>query len=470
MRLCRLLALRQNLVNKSYNRVIRYMFYTTELFSIPYNDYFIVYAPLRRLALLVNANVVNLLYQIKSSRGSFQLNAKAKKALKPFIQLGLLSSRSNAESRVAASSYAPNCVTLFLTTKCNLRCIYCYASGGERKRAVIPLEICKAAIDLAVRNALGNKQQVFEVNFHGGGEPTIAWSELTKSVEYALEQAKKNGIRVEFTIASNGVISRNKINWIIKHINGLSISLDGLEETQDSQRPMVDGRGTFQQVMATLLRMDTDRFPYSIRSTVTSTSTAKMAAFTDYIGRRCRPKQLHFEPTFICGRCKSFDVEAPLADEFIEGFRESTIIGERYGIPLVYSGARLENITNSFCRAAGESFCVTPDGDVTSCYEVCSREDPRSEVFFYGKYDAETKRFNIAQDKIAYLKKRTVDNLPFCADCYCKYHCAGDCLVKSTDTNNIFEITNTIRCKINRSLTLDQIIKVLKTPTGVLSL
>jgi len=93
------------------------------------------------------------------------------------------------------------------------------------------------------------------------------------------------------------------------------------------------------------------------------------------------------------------------------------------------------------------------------------KNDPRSEVFFYGKYDSEQRKFVFYDNKLSYLRKRTINNISHCENCFCKYHCAGDCLAKASDVKDLMSIKNTNRCKINQTLTLDGIIKILAVQT-----
>lgn len=184
-----------------------------------------------------------------------------------------------------------------------------------------------------------------------------------------------------------------------------------------------------------------------------------MGRFTTFLAENSHCQQLHFEPTFSCGRCATAGIDSPSTEDFIEGFRSACAAAEGHSIELLYSGARLYTVTDKFCQAAGESFCLTPTGDITSCYEVITSEDPRSQAFFYGKYEDDKGEFVIFQEKLHQLEERTVAKIEYCKNCFCKYHCAGDCLTRSTDGINLSIIADGSRCTINQALTLDQIVQ-----------
>jgi uncharacterized protein len=103
------------------------------------------------------------------------------------------------------------------------------------------------------------------------------------------------------------------------------------------------------------------------------------------------------------------------------------------------------------------SFTVTPTGDVTACYEVSYTSDPRSERYFFGRYDPQRADFVFDQAKLAALGRLNVRNMPFCDDCFCRWHCAGDCAAKVLDGIEPEQHGGSVRCEITRALTLDQI-------------
>ncbi len=72
------------------------------------------------------------------------------------------------------------------------------------------------------------------------------------------------------------------------------------------------------------------------------------------------------------------------------------------------------------------------------------------------------KDFVIFDEVLNKLQKRTVENIEHCQNCFCKYHCAGDCLTRSTVGITLDVITDNTRCIINQSLTLDKTVEQLE--------
>jgi len=116
--------------------------------------------------------------------------------------------------------------------------------------------VAQAAIDEAYGNAVELGRSHFKLTFHGGGEPTRLWKTLTGALDYA----RAKDLPCHASLVSNGVWTDSQRDWIIPNLNELTISFDGRQETQDHQRPLPSGRGSFQAVMESLHKLDEQGF------------------------------------------------------------------------------------------------------------------------------------------------------------------------------------------------------------------
>ena len=73
-------------------------------------------------------------------------------------------------------------ISFFLTTKCNLRCRYCYNSQKRRDNPIqtLDLDFAKAGIDYFFDNF-----QSRHIRFYGPGEPTQAFFLMKEIRDYA---------------------------------------------------------------------------------------------------------------------------------------------------------------------------------------------------------------------------------------------------------------------------------------------
>ena len=429
-----------------------------ELFIVPdAEDSYYLYAPLRRVIVSMNGSAVGAVSRYLNSEDS-ALSPEESEVIKHLRSVGLFS-EPIPELPITPDNYLfrPHEVTIFPTTRCNLRCIYCYANAGLR-HVDMPWEIAQAAIDLVVENALAVERDDFIVGFHGGGEPTVNWKLIEQATMYAKQRAEETGLDVKIHCASNGVLSQRQREFIINNFTGMNISLDGPADIQDRQRPLANGKGSFAYVMETIQYFETNNFPFGIRVTLTANDGHRLSDIVMFIHQHFpQLDQVHVEPVWQCGRCRVTGEHPPSEEQFIASFEEAYDLAQDLGFSLFYSGARLDVLTNKFCAAPGDGFSVTPEGIVSSCFEVTDPADPRAELFHYGRYDEISKSFKIDQQRVERLRWLRVENIKHCSDCFCKWHCAGDCLAKALPGVSADDHKGSPRCNLNRAITRLQI-------------
>lgn len=425
---------------------------TNELFVIPSGKQFILFAPLKGSLLEVNETTVALLQECNFS-GYFPEG----EVYSSLLNAGIIFEGEDICHKLQSrpKSFEPSGVTLFPTSDCNALCTYCYGAAGET-HYYLPWQAAKAAIDLVFTNTLKHHSKKTLVGFHGGGEPFYgkAWPLVKQATNYAQLLAKRHKIFVSISAASNGVLSLKQLEWIIMNMGNLNISLDGPENIQNHQRPLKTGQPSYPYVMRTIKYLEEHNFSYGIRATITNESVQHLIEIVDFFHSISSLKRFHFEPLFECGRCKTTGAEAPNPIIFATAMIEAMQYAKKMGIEIYYSGSCVDKVVDSFCGASGRSFCVTPQGYVTSCFEVSLDSDPRAAKFFFGKYDAIQKKFIFEQPQLNFLKRRNIFNLPHCGNCFIKYQCAGDCLAKIDATGDMFDTSKNSRCEINQMLSL----------------
>ena len=238
-----------------------------DLFVIPDDDNFILYEPKKPSVLTLNKAAVKALQDFKKgNRNRLDPNSAFVKQL---IAAGILSMGKTENQRMqfrkGETGFDPEGVSLFLTSRCSMRCIYCYSNGGDNPK-FMPWSTAKAAIDWIVDHATARGRSSLDVSFHGGGEITTAMTLMRRCVEYVRQQAGNRGIIVRIEAGLNGVMNHQTVDWAVQNLDGATVSLDGLPEVQNFQRPLSNGRDSFPVVSAALRRMDAKEFRYSIRS------------------------------------------------------------------------------------------------------------------------------------------------------------------------------------------------------------
>jgi uncharacterized protein len=431
------------------------LFVEKELFVIPNGENFVLYSPTTRTVLNVTGGVVKDL-QICEKTGEYPEG----KVCDTLLKAGILEKNIQylIKPDVGQKSYLPTSVTLFPTSDCGMRCIYCYASAGVTPK-LMDFSVAKAAINLIIENAVLLKKETASISFHGGGEPLygVSGTLVRKIVEYAKNLAKEKRLKVSFSCATNGVLSSHLLAWAIENIDRLNLSLDGPPDIQDVQRPLKTGSKSSPFVERTLKFLEKNKVNYGVRATITKLSVGRLTEVVDYIHNVAPSARMHIEPLFSCGRCATTGAEAPDSSAFIEAFISANAHAKKLGKSLYHSGSSVDKYSEYFCGASRGSFCVTPWGDVTSCYEVSLPSDERSEFFFFGSYDFNKNTFEFNKEKLAKLSERCVSNIMACNDCFMKYACAGDCPAKSMTMTG--SPIGGFRCDENRTLGAIEIIE-----------
>ncbi len=424
---------------------------TSELFVLKHEDNFLLYLPLKSILLIVNEDTVKLLNAINEGK-TIDLNSEI---IQQLSKIGVFE-----ESSLPFENYAfkPVAVTFLPSFNCNLKCLYCYSEGGDFLSSKIPFIVARKAIDFIAKNAKEQGRKDITVGFHGGGEPMLISNKLFLEdvIEYVEKKSIESELSYSINVVTNGVgIKKFNPKWIKEKINRFNISLDGPSDIQNHQRPRRGkNKDSYTPILETIKFFEENQIEYGIRTTITKHSVNRMSEIVQHIAEISSVKSLHFEPLFECGRCKTSNILAPSEDDFITNFIKADKVAKVLGIRLNYSGATEGRISDKFCGGAGDNFFITPDSYVTTCLEACRVDDHESGPFIIGRFNTELNDFDFYQDKIELLKSRKVTNMNSCIDCFCKFSCAGDCLIKVyKNSGDLFNSSNSIRCKINTFLT-----------------
>lgn len=423
----------------------------SEIFVVYDTEGPILYAPLRQLTARLNESAVATVGRFLYGKEALPEDTSV---LETLTYHGFFEPSTPPQTQQINK---PTEVTLFPSDGCNLRCRYCYASA-EKKQTTLSFSAGAAAIDRVSYNAKELGQEDFVVGFHGNGEPTTAFHLVRKLCKHAQEVGSQLNLIPKLSMATNGVFGTEVCDYLIDNFSGINVSFDGLPDIQNTQRPLENGADSFPFVDATLQALDASNTHYGIRATITATSVSRLteiAAFVTQNYPHC--DSLNIEPAWEWGRCLQTNEKAPEASTFIEQFISARNICENANMSLVFSSVRTDVIHDAFCGVNNDGFTVTPEGLVTSCFEVSRLSDPRANTFIYGHFDEEQGFFSYNDETRAALHTLNVYAKPDCADCFCKFHCCGDCPAKSISG----ESSNN-RCQITRALTLDALSRRLK--------
>jgi uncharacterized protein len=430
------------------------MYLVPDLFTLSdvQPDSRIVYAPLLGLVIRVNRQMASLIEGL--SRLPAGELPDAGEGIESLVDLGILSTRSFEHLLPRRpSQYVPTSVSLFLTSACNLACTYCHSSANARP-STMPWPMVRSALDLVANNALRLGQNRFGITLHGGGEPTVCFGLLQRSVQYARELASRLGLSANVSVGTNGFTSPERATWLAENIDEATLSIDGLRQDHDGYRRSVNGESSYDRILATARIFDAHSLNYGVRMTVAQSWVQRLPEAVDSLFTALRVRTIQAEPVFAAGRARGMFHLCPSPHGFVQAFRRAKAHASKHGRTLTFSAARLGWVTDCFCNAVGHSFAVTPTGAVTCCYEVTDGDSGGE--FLWGHFDSTTEQYVFDETRRLAQTRWAVPFQPGCSNCFCKWTCAGDCPAKRNASAP--RPDEGMRCVITKALTHDQII------------
>lgn len=331
----------------------------------------------------------------------------------------------------------PHCkkqmISFFLTTKCNLNCVYCY-NIEERSRLIertLPFDIAKAGID-----SYFSTDSSRHIRFYGPGEPTQEFELMKRITDYAKSISK--GVTVE--MQTNGVFSSNVRKWILDNVNIVWMSFDGPPDIQNHNRPIGGKRPSapiIEDNVRWLIENKGERdLMVGARVTMTDINTRRQREMVDYFSD-LGIQYVWTDPLFpavdtipVCEDEKklkeySFNMDEYL-DHYIDAYHYAKDKNMFYGSFLT---CNFDGESNVHCRACTPVPHLTPDGYVSACDMVVFGENAyHMDCFIYGKWNEESGRFDYSQEKVDALRARNSEAMTHCKHCEARYHCGGYCL------------------------------------------
>lgn len=425
-----------------------------DVFAVPVDGRYLVYRPLLPLAIVGNRALAEVALRLAA-----EPTAEAPAAIRAFLE-GIGFFRPDpAAPAPPGREWRPTTAVILLTNRCNLRCTYCYANAGLAAPHDTSVGLARAAIDVVHRHARERGLARFSVCFHGGGEPMRAWRVMREAAVHA----RAKDLTAELTVVSNGVWTRAQREWVLATLDGVTISLDGGAATQDRQRPLASGRGSFAHVMATVRALDAAGHPYGIRMT----ATAPFTRFPDDVRDLCVHtgcRDFQVEPAFNPERGSHRSGSAGEGAAFTAAFLEAYDVASAAGRRLTYSGARPWLRTRQFCSAPRDALVVNADGRLVTCYEIADDSHWLAALSTIGRLRGEGAEVDgAARDRLLdHLERRQSS----CRTCFCRWHCAGDCYTRSSAPGEGGIVATSERCDVNRAITAQLLLRAILAAGG----
>lgn len=340
-------------------------------------------------------------------------------------------------------------IWLNLTEQCNFRCTYCFVNKNPKRMTEKTME--KTLNNL---HALKKKYKYTQINLNlAGGEPLLAIDMIKKIVEKIKKIEKKDKPFFVLKIVTNGSLLTEEIaEYFKKNRIKISISIDGMGNSNDETRKLANGTGTFKFIQKGLFIAK----KYKILNNIGTVVSLKNIKHIHHLAKYCLENNI--------GMCMGFFKKT---NHLCEG---EIINNETWIIPyyrrmlnIVYSYYNKKKIDHSplldhflldgikypmipsrhSCGAGEIYFTVSTDGKIEFC--------PASKLQIGTIEDKDFIQKSRNSKLLAIFQKDSLEQIKECQKCEWKYICSGGC---GAERHFIYKGKNkaTQKCGLYKSL------------------
>lgn len=158
--------------------------------------------------------------------------------------------------------------TIAPSFSCNFNCPYCYESKNSY---VMKPEHVKKMIDYIKKSTEGKKG--CHITWYGG-EPLICKNIIYEISEEIINYCNEKNIKYSSNIVTNGYLLTDEIISKLEYykVNQAQITLDGDRERHNAKRFTYDGKGSYDQILANIKKLDSSNIHVNIRINVDKTN------------------------------------------------------------------------------------------------------------------------------------------------------------------------------------------------------
>ncbi len=421
------------------------------VFKIPVGSKLIIYAPLHNVLALVNKQAV------EEIRTCLQSGSAGSGSISPIIKK--LRAKGQKVQGASKGPLNPIFLGIIPTRGCNLNCRYCDFAAPKHDSPVMDLEMARQAIDAYLFLMQSAGRPVAEIHFFGG-EPFAADTLVHFAVEYTALRASELGLDTVFEVTTNGVYSASRCQWISEQFDTVVLSLDGPQDVQDRQRPGINDKSAFKTVVQNAHILSEGPSNFILRACITNETVDRMGEIAGWFSQEFQPSMVCFEALSPSPLSSNAGLEPPDPWQFALNFNAAKQILDKVSIEAVLSTAVVQSCRTSFCPVGKDALIVSPEGAIDACYLL--QEDWEEHGLDLRLGQLEQGNLAVSPKALRRVRGLSVESRPLCADCFCRYHCAGGCHVKHDTSAPPGNYDS--QCIQTRLVTLLQLLDRLKQP------
>ncbi|MEK7149625.1 MAG: radical SAM protein [Patescibacteria group bacterium] len=348
-------------------------------------------------------------------------------------------------------------IALMPTFDCNLRCVYCYARGGEIKKTM-SFEVAKSAIEAVAQ--YNNCRERLDIYLVGGGEPLLPFGLVYNSVEFAKSIYKM----VIVHVVTNGTFSDDVLQWIIKNKVDIRISYDG--PMHRIQRPFAHSTNhsvinSEEIIKRNITILTANGISVTVQCIVAKGGLQTMCQTIDeVVGMGV--KVLKFEPMLATSISRGVKEMEPNPIKYAEALLDAINYAAQLGNIKIDTGYFTEPSDQYYCGIAQNNKIITPDGLITACVEVSKETDPYANSVIFGKI--EYKSMVVNKKRVKTLQSFHYKNQESCVRCNLRFICQGGCPMANIWRSGIPIRKSSFTCAVEHKLIPALLLKIVENP------
>jgi len=393
------------------------------VFAVPVFGDWIVHAPLHRLTAMCGEGVLSAPAELRDAKGTGKLGQLARGLRRPPRRVPPL----------RTGPFRPEFLGLIPTRSCNLGCRYCAFGASESAGTTLPEAMALDAVDWMAEMLRSQPGAPLAVDFFGG-EPTVAPGVMRAVVDRVHETARARRIPHRIEMATNGYFTPGIRDFLGDTIDFIVVSLDGPAEVHDLHRPLRGGQGSYRIVAKNTAALSSSAAHLTVRASVTRATVGRMAEFAHGFCKAFKPSCLNFEPLRPTPESEAAGFSPPNPWDFARAMHWATRAAAVHGVPCVYASAAVDRVRSAFCPIGKDVPIVCPDGAVHACYMLERDWSEAGLDLRLGHMAAAGERLQVDDASVARVR-RLCALAPECRSCFCRWHCAGGCLLNMHGTS-----------------------------------
>ncbi len=332
-----------------------------------------------------------------------------------------------------------NSITIIVTNKCNMSCIYCYGKYDRPKKTeTIGIDDLKKIIVL-----YSDGQKSFHLSFFGG-EPLVEFRKIKQCVEFCENLKENTKTDFHYSIVTNGTLINDSVCQLLHSYRfSVTISFDGMPTIQNKQRALINGKNSFNKVNEGIDLLNQYGIKFHIRATITK-------KFIDYYLDNIlfvEKKYNKFPGVQLDATDKWCIDDVYNIEHQLNNFLDQCIDDKEYfkllSIPKLYAYFKMlvtKKKDYTICEAGISSVCLSSDRN----YYICHRFDNHPDTAV-GNIES-----GIDYKKLMSWREINRWKVDECRHCLAKYFCGFGCPSKNNYQPNNPNNTNQIFCEFER--------------------